>query len=76
MEHKRGKSLAYYYANRDRINPRRMIQRRKAPTKCVVCGKQFKAPTCAVTCSDKCRREWVNLRWRTRYYKGYRRRKD
>lgn len=73
LEYDRATSLDFYRQHRDRINPIRMVRRRKGPAICVVCGKEFKAPTCMLTCSEECRRKRRNLMHRTRYAPRYKR---
>lgn len=68
QEYDRVTALDYYKAHRDRINPPRNVRRRIGPKACIVCGKEFKVPTCNITCSPECRRKWINMLWRTRYY--------
>lgn len=66
----RRQGLAYYAAVKGTSNPARNAKRRKTGLVCVVCGATFDAcgkPT--ICCSDECRRENFNRRWRESYHR-------
>lgn len=50
----REQSLAYYYKNKEEINPRRNQRRRVPERRCAVCGKDFKAIGPKKYCSKEC----------------------
>ena len=68
-------SLAYYNANKEQINPARNERRRPPEARCVVCGKSFKRVGQAKTCSEECRREYVNGVYNAIYGPRYRQKK-
>ena len=74
-EYDRKTSLEFYREHRDMLNPVRMIRRRKAAIACVICGKEFKAPTSILTCSEECRRKRRNLMHKTIYGPRYERKR-
>lgn len=58
-EYDRVTALAFYHANKDRINPARYERRRIDPLRaCVVCGRPFEhKSTKRITCSEECAKE-------------------
>lgn len=65
-------SLDYYNKNKDAINPARNERRRTPMRRCVICGKDFPRVGQAVTCSEECRKEYINGNWRALYGPRYR----
>lgn len=76
LEYDRATSIQFYRQHCDRINPIRMVRRRKGPAICVICGKEFKSPTCTTTCSPECRRNARNSHWKLKNYPQTRKKKD
>ncbi|MCI9626536.1 MAG: DUF2116 family Zn-ribbon domain-containing protein [Clostridia bacterium] len=67
-DRKQGKE--YYHKNRDNINRKKSIKRREKRKICIVCGKSFDPDgKPRKTCSEQCRRELRNQRWRESYYR-------
>ncbi len=67
-EYDRETSIEFYHVNKERINPVRNNRRRIGLRKCEWCGAEFDhRGTKRLTCSDECRRQLKNKKYRDRY---------
>lgn len=66
LEYDRQTSLPFYHEHKERINPVRKIKRRKRGNLCAWCNKEFDPVNGKTTCSETCRRQYVNKYYRDR----------
>lgn len=69
-EYDRTTSLSFYHEKKEELNPVRNSRRQIGEIICPVCQTTFNpGGTAKVTCSDTCERDYINKKWRERFYK-------